>query len=287
MVDVKIYDSKDEIAWCPGCGNFGILDGLKQTLAEMELKPHEVVIVSGIGQAGKTHNYINTNGYNGLHGRAVPPAQGIKIANKDLKVILHSGDGDSYAEGGNHLLHGIRRNVDLTHVVHFNQIYGLTKGQASPTTARGQKTNMQFDGNKTDPLQTLLFAISVGCGFVARTFSGDKEHLVKTLKEAINYKGYALVDVLQPCVAFNRVNTFKYYKDRVYTLDSTDYDPTNKVEAMKKAMEWGDDGIPIGVIYREEKETYIDKISYLREGPALVDRMWNPEDAKKYMEDYR
>ena len=146
---------------------------------------------------------------------------------------------------------------------------------------------MQFDGNKTDPLQTLLFAISVGCGFVARTFSGDKEHLVKTLKEAINYNGYALVDVLQPCVVFNKVNTFKYYKDRVYRLDSTEYDPANKLEAMKKAMEWGDDGIPIGVIYREDKESYIDKISYLREGPALVDRKCTPQDARKYMEDYR
>lgn len=287
MLDVSIFDSKDEIAWCPGCGNFGILPAIKQTLAELGLKPHEVVIASGIGQAAKTPHYINTNGFNGLHGRAVPPAQGIKIANKDLKVIIHSGDGDSYGEGGNHLLHGMRRNVDITHVVHFNQIYGLTKGQASPTTARGHKTNMQFQGNINEPLQTLLFAIASGCGFVARSFSGDKDHLVKTLKEAINYKGYALVDVLQPCVVFNRVNTFKWYKDRVYDLANTDYDSRDKMEAIKKSMEWGDDGIPIGVIYREEKETYIDKIDYLRDGPALVDRKWDPKDAERFMEDYR
>lgn len=287
MFDPKIYDTRDEIAWCPGCGNFGILNGIKQTLAEMGLKPHEVVIVSGIGQAAKTPHYVNVNGYNGLHGRAVPPAQGIKIANKNLKVIIHSGDGDSYGEGGNHILHGIRRNVDLTHVVHFNQIYGLTKGQASPTTAQGHVTNMQFDGNKNEELRTLLFAISVGAGFVARTFSGDKDHYVKTLKEAINYKGYALVDVLQPCVVFNRINTFQWYKDRVYDLAETDYDPTNKLEAMKKATEFGDEGIPIGVIYREEKETYIDKISYLKDGPPLVDREWRPEEAEKYMDEYR
>ena len=286
MLDVKMFDSKDEVAWCPGCGNHSILPALKQSLAELELKPHQVVITSGIGQAAKMPHYIHANGFNGLHGRAVPPAQGIKIANKDLKVIIHSGDGDSYGEGGNHLLHGIRRNVDITHVVHFNQIYGLTKGQASPTTARGQRTSMQFEGNKTDPLSTLLVAIAAGCGFVARSFSGDREHLVKTLKEAIHYKGYALVDVLQPCVVFNHVNTFRWYKDRVYYLDES-YDPTDKIEAMKKAMEFGDTGIPMGVIYREEKETFIDKIEYLKDGPALVDRIWEPKNAEKYMEDFR
>ncbi|WP_069999883.1 2-oxoacid:ferredoxin oxidoreductase subunit beta [Cellulosilyticum sp. I15G10I2] len=287
MLDIKIYDSQDEVSWCPGCGNHSILPALKQTLAELELKPHQVVIVSGIGQAAKTPHYINANGFNGLHGRAVPPAQGIKIANKDLKVIIHSGDGDTYGEGGNHLIHGVRRNVDITHVVHLNQIYGLTKGQASPTTAKGQKTSMQFDGNKMEPLQTLLLAIAAGCGFVARSFSGDKEHLVNILKEAINYKGYALIDVLQPCVVFNHINNFRWYKDRVYRLDTSDYDPTNKIEAMKKAMEWGDHGIPIGVLYREEKDTFMDKISYLKEGDALVDRKWEPKEAEKYMEDFR
>lgn len=287
MLDIKMYDSNHPSAWCPGCGNHSILPALKTALAELELKPHEVVVVSGIGQAAKTPHYINTNGFNGLHGRAVPPAQGIKIANKNLKVIIHSGDGDTYGEGGNHWLHGIRRNVDLTHVVHFNQIYGLTKGQASPTTARGQKTSMQFDGNHMEPLQTLLVAIAAGCGFVARSFSGDKEHLVKTLKAAIDYKGYALVDVLQPCVVFNHVNTFRWYKDRVYHLDAASYDPTDKIEAMKKAMEWGDSGIPIGVLYKEEKETFGDKISYLRDGAALVDRKWEPQKAQKYMEDFK
>jgi len=287
MLDVETYDSKDEIAWCPGCGNFGILNALKQTLAEMEVKPHEVVIASGIGQAAKTPHYIHTNGFNGLHGRAIPPAQGIKIANKNLKVIVHSGDGDSYAEGANHFLHGIRRNVDITQVVHFNQIYGLTKGQAAPTTGRGHITNMQFDGNKTDPFQSLFVAIAAGCGFVARSFSGDKEHLVKTLKEAINYKGYALIDVLQPCVVFNHVNTFGWYKKRVYDLAATDYQSNDKMEAIKKSMEWGDGGIPIGVIYKEDRETYTDKIDYLREGPPLVDRKWEPQEAEKFMDDFR
>jgi 2-oxoglutarate ferredoxin oxidoreductase subunit beta len=287
MLNTDIFDVKDELSWCPGCGNYNILPALKQALAELELAPHQAVIVSGIGQAAKTPHYIHANGFNGLHGRAVPPAQGIKIANKDLKVIIHSGDGDSYGEGGNHLLHGIRRNVDITHVVHNNQIYGLTKGQASPTTALGQKTTMQFDGNTSDPLSPLAFAISIGCGFVARSFSGDKEHLVKIMKEAIRYKGYALIDVLQPCVAFNKVNTFKWYKDRVYKLEDQSYDCTDRVAAFQEALKWGDEGIAMGILYKEEKSSYVDRMPWLAEGPALVDRPWQPRDAKRFMEDFR
>lgn len=287
MLNSKIYDVEDEISWCPGCGNYNILPSLKQVLAELELEPHQVVIVSGIGQAAKTPHYMNTNGFNGLHGRAVPPAQGIKIANKNLKVIIHSGDGDSYGEGGNHLMHGIRRNVDITHVVHNNQIYGLTKGQASPTTDLGQKTTMQFDGNTSDPISPLAFAISIGCGFVARAFSGDKEQLVEIMKEAINYKGYALIDILQPCIAFNKVNTLKWYKDRVYKIDHSNYNNKDRVAAFQKALEWGDNGIPTGILYKQEKSTYFDRVKYLNEGPALVDRQWKPQDAERFMEDFR
>ncbi len=287
MRDKTIYDIHGEISWCPGCGNYNILPALKQALAELGIPPHLAVIVSGIGQAAKTPHYIYANGFNGLHGRAVPPAQGIKIANKDLKVIIHSGDGDSYGEGGNHLIHAIRRNVDITHVVHNNQIYGLTKGQASPTTEKGQKTTMQFDGATSDALKPLTLAIASGCGFVARSFSGDQEHLVSVLKEALNYRGYSLLDILQPCVAFNHINTFKWYKDRVYYLDSDSYDPSDKLEAFRKSLEWGDEGIPIGVLYKEERETYVDRIHYLKEGPSLVDRKWRPEDAEKFMEDFR
>jgi 2-oxoglutarate ferredoxin oxidoreductase subunit beta len=287
MPDVNIYNIQGEMSWCPGCGNYGILDSLKQTLAELEIKPHQAVIVSGIGQAAKTPHYIYSNGFNGLHGRAVPPAQGIKIANKSLKVIIHSGDGDSYGEGGNHLIHAIRRNVDITHVVHDNQIYGLTKGQASPTTERGHKTSMQPEGSMSDALKPLALALAAGCGFVARSFSGDQKHLTATLKEAINYKGYALVDVLQPCVAFNRVNTFKWYKERVYYLDSGTYDNTDRIEAFRKTLEWGDSGIPLGIIYREEKDSFEDRISSLKEAPPLVERKWEPRFSEIFMEDFR
>ena len=158
MLDLNLYKSNDEIAWCPGCGNFGILASLKETLAELELKPEDVVIVSGIGQAAKTPHYLKVNGFNGLHGRALPPAQAIKMVNKNLKVIINSGDGDLYGEGGNHFIHNIRRNVDMVHLVHDNQIYGLTKGQGSPTTAKGQITSMQFEGVYLEPINPLALA---------------------------------------------------------------------------------------------------------------------------------
>lgn len=285
MLDIKMYDTHEECAWCPGCGDFAILAALKEVLAELEMKPHEVVISSGIGQAAKLPHYINVNGFNGLHGRAVPPAVGIKLVNQDLKVIINSGDGDSYGEGGNHLLHNIRRNIDITHFVHDNQIYGLTKGQGSPTTDKGQKTSMQFDGTNVEAFRPLAFALTAGATFVARSFSGDKEHLKGVMKAAILHKGYALVDILQPCVTFNHVNTFKWYKENTYKLDES-YDYNNKAEAIKKAMEW-DNGIPLGIIYKEESPEYTEVVSYLTQGKSLVQRQWEPENAKVFMEDFR
>lgn len=285
MLDVKMFDTHDECAWCPGCGDFGILAALKQALAELNLNPNDVVISSGIGQAAKTPHYINVNGFNGLHGRAVPPAVGIKLANKELKVIIDSGDGDSYGEGGNHILHNIRKNIDITQFVHNNQIYGLTKGQGSPTTAKGQKTSMQFEGVKVEPFQPLSFAITAGATFVARSFSGDKEHLVPIMKQAIMHNGYALVDILQPCVTFNHVNTFKWYKENTYKLEE-DYDPTDKMEALRRAMEW-ENGIPLGIIYKEEKESYIETLDHVNNGMPIVDRKWSPLDAVKFMKDFK
>nr|MBO2494364.1 2-oxoacid ferredoxin oxidoreductase [Clostridia bacterium] len=273
-----------ETAWCPGCGNFNILEALKNALEILGKKPHEVLIVGGIGQAAKTPQYINTNGFCGLHGRALPAAVGAKMVNKDLTVIVHTGDGDSYGEGGNHFIHNIRRNVDITHFVHDNQIYGLTKGQASPTTDLGHVTEVQIAGNINPPLNPVLLAIALGAGFVARAFSGDKEHLTSIMVEAIKHKGYSLVDILQPCVSFNKVNTFQWYSKRVYKLDES-YDPTDKLKAMEKAMEWGD-RIPIGIIYREEKPTYCDKIEFLREGPPLIDRPVDIQKIKGYLNDF-
>ena len=280
MLDLKLYESKDENAWCPGCGNFGILEALKETLAELEIYPSDVVIASGIGQAAKTPHYINANGFNGLHGRSVPPAVAIKMANKNLKVIIDSGDGDSYGEGGNHLLHNIRRNVDICHFVHDNQIYGLTKGQGSPMTAQGQVTTMQFEGVVATQFNPLTLAITQGCGFVARSFSGDKEHLKKMMKAAILHNGYAILDILQPCVTYNKVNTFKWYKDRVYKLDEN-YNYNDKELALKTAAEFGD-RIPIGILYSEEKPSYMDRLEWMKDRDALVNRKWSPTDAHTF-----
>ena len=174
-----------EPAWCPGGGNFMIRTALKQALEELQIPPHEAVLVSGIGQAAKIPHYIGINGFNGLHGRSLPPAIGIKLSNKDLNVIVESGDGDTYGEGGNHFIHAIRRNINIAHFVHDNQIYGLTKGQGSPTTAMGQVTTLHFAGVKNQPLKPLALSLTMGAGFVARGFSGGIPHLVELMKEAI------------------------------------------------------------------------------------------------------
>lgn len=287
MLDKKIYDSFDEVAWCPGCGNFGIQDALKSALAELEISPAELLLVSGIGQAAKMPHYVNANVFNGLHGRALPPAFGAKVANKDLNVIVTSGDGDVYGEGGNHLLHNIRRNINITCLVHNNQIYGLTKGQGSPTTAFDQVTSLQLDGVKVKAFNPLSFAISQGTGFVARSFSGDHDHLKETIKAAVNYNGFAIVDIMQPCVSFNKINTFKWYQDRLYKL-AEDYDPTNIEAAFKKSLEFGDDGIPMGIIYHNPNLTsYIDNHPLLKDNNPFVNRTWNPMDAEKFLDDFK
>jgi 2-oxoglutarate ferredoxin oxidoreductase subunit beta len=276
---------KSETAWCPGCGNFGILDSLKDALNELDKKPSEVLVVGGIGQAAKTPQYLNTNGFCGLHGRSLPPAVAAKIANKNLTVIVNTGDGDTYGEGGNHFIHNIRRNVDITHFVHDNQIYGLTKGQASPTTEKGHVTKVQTMGSINMPMNPILVAISLGVSFVARTFSGKKEHLKKVMKEAIEHKGYALVDVLQPCVSFNKVNTFAWYNNKIYELDEN-YDKYDKTSALNKAMEWGDK-IPIGVLYKENKYSYTDSIEFLSKDETLLEKSTDLNLVKKYIEEFK
>lgn len=271
-------------SWCPGCGNFNILKCLKTALEELDKDPYDVLMVSGIGQAAKTAQYISANSFNGLHGRALPVAVAAKIANEKLTVIVNSGDGDSYGEGGNHFIHNIRRNVNITHFVHDNQIYGLTKGQASPTTSEGQVTRVQPNGNSSTALNPILLAIASGAGFVARAFSGDTEHLVSIMKQAISYEGYAVVDILQPCVSFNKVNTFSYYKSRVYHLEE-DYDPSNKIGAIQKSME-SEDKIPIGVIYKEERDTFHQKNTTLSHGEPLIDRKVDLNVVQKFISEF-
>lgn len=273
-----------ETAWCPGCGNFVILECLKSALEQLGKEPSEVLVAAGIGQAAKTPQYINTNAFCGLHGRSLPAAVAAKIANESLTVIVNTGDGDSYGEGGNHFVHNIRRNVDIAHFVHDNQIYGLTKGQASPTSGVGMVTGVQTDGNITEPLNPVLLAIACGAGFVARGFTGHKEQLITLMKQAIEYQGYALVDILQPCVSFNKTNTFGWYRERVYDLDES-YDAGDKSVALIKAMEF-DEKIPLGILYREDKSTYHQKNEVLKQGIPLLDRNTELEVIKKRIASY-
>lgn len=261
--------------WCPGCGNFGIQGALKEALEEKGLSPSDVLIVSGIGQAAKMPHYVNSHGLNGLHGRALPMALGARVANKKLKIIVVSGDGDTYGEGGNHFIHNIRRNLDIVHIVHDNQIYGLTKGQASPTTALGQVTTLQTDGVINEPLSPLALAVSLDASFVARSFSGNKEHLKTMIKAALDHKGYALIDVFQPCVSFNKVNTNKWYQERAYELEDT-YDPKDRIKAFERALEFGDGGIPLGIIYKNEKPCFLDKITYIDKPMVEIEK--KPKD---------
>jgi 2-oxoglutarate ferredoxin oxidoreductase subunit beta len=241
-------------------------------------------MAAGIGQAAKIPQYIGANAFCGLHGRALPAAAAAKMANKKLTVIVSTGDGDSYGEGGNHFLHNIRRNIDIAHFVHDNQIYGLTKGQASPTSGEGHITGTQPDGNINAPLNPLLIAIAAGAGFVARGFTGNKPQLISLMKQAIEYKGYALVDILQPCVSFNKTNTFSWYKERVYELTDS-YDAADRAEAMKKATEFGEK-IPTGVVYNEEKRTFHEKNPVLRQGGLLIDRKPDPAVVERLMKEF-
>ncbi|MFH1652859.1 MAG: 2-oxoacid:ferredoxin oxidoreductase subunit beta [Pseudomonadota bacterium] len=282
MIDIKDYGNY-ETAWCPGCGNFAILNTVKETLVECDLKPHQVLFVSGIGQAAKAPHYLNANLFDGLHGRSLPVATGAKLANHKLVVIVESGDGCMYGEGGNHFLAAIRRNIDITVLVHNNQIYGLTKGQASPTSDEGFVTKAQPFGVLSEPFHPLSMAVSMHAGFVARSFSGNTEHLKNMIAQAIKHKGFSLVDILQPCVSFNKVNTFAWYKKRSYELAS-DYDPTDWNEAIKKAAEWGDK-IPIGVIYKCERESFEHKFDVLKKR-ALVELPYDVKAVKDFMKNF-
>jgi len=253
MTSIEEY-GQFETAWCPGCGNFSILKAMKKALASLDLPPHRVLFVSGIGQAAKAPHYLKANVFNGLHGRSLPPATGAKLANPELTVIAESGDGCSYGEGGNHFLAAIRRNIDITLVAHDNQIYGLTKGQASPTTGQGHKTKAQPFGAPSEPFNPVAVAVALRAGFVARGFAGEIDHLASLIEKGARHKGFSLIDVMQPCVSFNKVNTFAWYKERCSKIGE-EHDPRDWDAAMKLAMEFGE-RIPIGVIHENDRPPF-------------------------------
>ncbi|KGK99799.1 2-oxoacid ferredoxin oxidoreductase [Methanococcoides methylutens] len=281
MVSVEDY-GEFETEWCPGCGNFMILKAVKRALAELGKSPDEVLLTSGIGQSSKLPHYLKCNVFNGLHGRSLPPAIGAKVANHELTVLAVTGDGDCYGEGGNHFLHNVRRNPNITLIVHDNQIYGLTKGQASPTSELGMKTKVQTHGVFNTPLNPLSLAISLDCSFVSRGFAGDVAHLTELIKKAIQHKGFSLVDVLQPCISFNKLNTFSWYSERVYKMEEGDHSPDDRIKAFERSMEWGE-RIPLGVFYVNEKPTFEDHLDVLKSG-TLVGNKSDPQKVDELLD---
>ena len=287
MTTMQDVTTRERPQWCPGCGNFGINMALKAALSELGIPREKTVIATGIGCSGKSNHYINTYGYEALHGRSVPVASGIRLANHELTVIAEGGDGDGYGIGSAHFLHSFRRNINMTYIVHDNSIYGLTTGQASPTSQKGMKTKSTPHGNLEMPFNPLAVAISAGGTFVSRVFTGDIAHTKEIFKQAINHKGFAFVDVLQPCVTFNKLNTFAWWQERVYKLDAT-HNPSDKKAALEKAFEEMSSGyskIPTGILYKEERPTYEEEAPQLREKP-LVSHEVRAQEIEKALEEF-
>lgn len=260
-IDLKKLDTYAENTWCPGCGNFGILTAAKQTIAELVEEGYPLnkfTLVSGIGCHAKIYDYLNINGFYSIHGRVLPTAIGIKLSNPELIVLGFGGDGDTYAEGTAHFIHAARYNADITMIVHNNQVFALTTGQATPTSEKGYKGKSTPEGKWDEPMNPVLLALTAGATFVARGYAYDVKHLTWLIKEGVKHKGFAFIDVIQPCVTFH--NIAPYVRERMYRLEETDHDPTNYEEALKRAMEWNynldpDAKIPVGIFYRVERET--------------------------------
>ncbi|NTW68793.1 MAG: 2-oxoacid ferredoxin oxidoreductase [Chlorobiaceae bacterium] len=247
-----------DVAWCPGCGNFMLQSAVKAALHELAIDPKNLVLVSGIGQAAKAPQYLNVNMFNGLHGRSLPAALGIKLSNRNLVVVVESGDGDMYGEGGNHFIHAIRRNSDITVIVHNNMIYGLTKGQASPTSQRGMATPVQVEGVMLEPFNPLAVALALNAPFIARAYAGDVEATKKIIMQAVRFRGFSIVDVFQPCVVFNKVNTYQWFKENTFYLPES-HDALDRASAFGLATAQGK--FPLGVLYQsEERAVYEDLI---------------------------
>jgi len=266
MVTLEDLKTPKKNTWCPGCGNFGILMGFKRALVQLGFERDQVVLVSGIGCHGKMVNYVNVNGFHGIHGRVLPLATGIKLANPNLTVVGFAGDADCYDEGWGHFSHAIRRNIDITLIVHDNMVLGLTTGQTTATSQKGFKTKSTPFGSIPPALNPMAHALVSNGTFVARGFAGDMRHLTGLIVEAIKHKGFSFIDVFQPCVTFNYLNTYDWFRQRIYKLEEEGHDYTEKQKALEKSFEWGD-RIPIGIFYKEERSTYRDGLPHVKGMP--------------------
>ena len=264
---IETYSGPVDPDWCPGCGDFGVLKAVKMAAGKAGVAPKDLVVISGIGCSSNLPGYVHAYGVHSLHGRAVAVATGVRLANIDLKVVITGGDGDGYGIGIGHFIHAMRRNLDLTYVVMDNQIYGLTTGQASPTTMKDMRTKSTPRGNVELPINPIALALVSGATYVARGFSGDPNHMADLIAGGIQHKGFALIDAFSPCVTYNKLNTYPWFKKRVYKLEEDRaYNSTNVRVALEKSFEWGD-RIPIGLFYRDEQPTYEDSEPAFKRGP--------------------
>ena len=280
MMDLSMYKVETKATWCPGCGDFAVLRGIQTALAVLEINPKDVLVVSGIGCSSNIPGFLKSYGFHGLHGRAIPVATGAKLVNPDLNVIVAGGDGDGYGIGLNHWVHAMRRNFDITYVVMNNQIYGLTTGQASPTTEKGQRSKSTPAGVIELPINPISLALVTGATFVARAFSGEADHLAKIVELGMGHKGFSLVDILSPCVTYNKHNTYQWFRERIYRLEDSKHNTKNLDDAIRKSYEW-DAKIPIGVFYESDRPTYEDEEPGLKGGPVVSQPLGISEESGK------
>lgn len=285
MPTQKDYTSSYKPTWCPGCGNFSISPATKKAFADLGLEPHQIMMSFGIGCSSNGSNFYKLYSVHGIHGRALPVAVGAKLANQELTVVADSGDGDAYGEGLSHFINTARSDVNITYLVHDNHLYSLTKGQMSPTSLKGMKTKSTPFGSLNEPFNPIATAIINGATFVAQAFSGDIPHLTELIKQAIQHKGFALVNILQICPTFNKVNTFDWYKERIYKVEDKDHDSKDKERAIRVAMD-EQEKIPIGIIYQTEKPTFGEQLPQI-EDEKLVDQTLEHIDISESLKAYK
>ncbi len=268
-ITLQNIKTEEPNTWCPGCGNFGILRALQSTLVDLAIPREQYVIITGIGCHGKLFNYVNVNGFHGIHGRVLPVMTGIKLSNHDLTVLGFAGDGDQYDEGLGHLPHAARRNIDVKLFTHNNKVYGLTTGQTAPTSVKGYRSKTSPQGAIPLPINPLQLALASGAGFIARGWVGDVTHLKELIKAAISHPGFALVDILQVCFTFNREQTYQYYRDRVYKLEEVKHNVCDFQQAWMRSGEWGEQ-IPIGIFFKKEWPRYRESLPQLADQPLVT-----------------
>jgi len=284
LAEIAVYKSEVKPDWCPGCGDFGVLTAVAKSASELNLDPKDILVVSGIGCSSNFPGFFNSYGFHGIHGRSIPIATGAKLSNHDLNVVVTGGDGDGYGIGIGHFIHAMRRNLNITYIVMNNGTYGLTTGQTSPTSERGYKTKSTPQGSIENPINPIPLSLISGATYVARGFSGDPSGMSNLITKGIDHKGFSLIDVFSPCVTYNKVNTYDFYRERTYKLLDTDHDPSNFNNAVEKSFEL-DEKIPIGLFYQKNSPTYEDEEPVLKSG-SLLNRKKSNLDSSIALEEF-